>query len=80
MTFELKAITGTSNHVIVQRSGESHAATLVAEVVELSDGYTIYRMDVTGVLGSELDSPESALAYFEHWVLTTHPTLDGVSF
>lgn len=80
MTFELRAISGTPNHLIVQRSGPASVARLVAEIVQLGDGYTIYRMDVTGVLGSALESPAAALEFFEAWVQSTHPTLEGVDF
>lgn len=80
MTFELRAISGTPNHLIVQRSSEVAAALLVAEIVQMSDGFTIYRMDVTGVLGSGFDTPVSALDFFEAWVREADPTLEGVGF
>lgn len=80
MTFELRAISGTPNHLIVQRSGEASAALLVAEIVQMSDGFTIYRMDVTGVLGSGFASPATALTFFEEWVREADPTLEGVGF
>lgn len=78
MVFELRAIGGTANHLIVQRPTPSAPVMLVAEVVEMPEGYTIYRMDVTGVLGDQLPTPEAALEYFERWVTETGPTLEGV--
>ena len=80
MTFELRAISGTPNHLIVQRSAAASAALLVAEIVQMSDGFTIYRMDVTGVLGSGFDSPASALDFFVAWVREANPALEGVGF
>ncbi|CAN5625746.1 hypothetical protein BH10ACT7_BH10ACT7_25780 [soil metagenome] len=80
MTFELRAISGTPNHLIVQRSSTVSAATLVAEIVRMPDGFTIYRMDVTGVLGSGYETPAAALKFFEDWVRDTDPALEGVGF
>jgi hypothetical protein len=79
MTFALRAIAGTQNHLIVQRS-DALPAQLVAEIVLMPDGFTIYRMDVTGVLGSGLASPAAALEYFTDWVRETRPALEGVSY
>lgn len=78
MVFELRSISGTPNHLIVQRTAPSAPAMLVAEIVEMPDGYTIYRMDVTGVLGDHLPTPAAALEYFEDWFRTTKPVLEGV--
>ena len=80
MGFTLRALTGTGNHVVVRRASKSLVAQLVAEIVQMPDGYTIYRMDVTGVLGSGFGSPTEALAFFESWVSETHPSLEGVGF
>ncbi len=78
MAFELRPITGTPNHLIVQRAAPAAPAMLVAEIVEMPDGYTIYRMDVTGVLGDHLPTPAAALDYFEEWFTRTAPALEGI--
>ena len=80
MTFELRAISGTDNHVIVQRATPDAPATLVAEVVRMPNGMTIYRMDVTGVLGEGFAGAEEALEFFTEWVRTTGTNLAGVTF
>lgn len=69
MAFQLKQLSGTSNYVILQQDAAAGFTLLVAEVVQLPDGYAIYRMDVTGVLATELDSPTDALSAFESWVV-----------
>ena len=78
MTFTLRPIAGTPNHLIRQRTPEG-TVVLVAEIVEFPEGYTLYRMDATGVLAAELPSPEKALEFYEAWVRDTNPVIAGVS-
>ena len=78
VTFTLRPISGTPNHIIRLRTPEG-AVVLVAEIVEFPDGYTVYRMDATGVLAAGLESPESALEFYESWVRETNPIIEGVS-
>ena len=78
MTFSIRPISGTANYIIRQRADESSLVSLVAEVVEFPDGYTLYRMDATGQLATGLATPESALAFYEQWVNETHPNIEGI--
>lgn len=78
MTFTLHPIAGTPNYLIRQKAAGGGAVTLVAEIVEYPDGYTLYRMDATGVLAAELPSPDDALALYKQWVTDTNPTIDGI--
>ena len=79
MTFTLHPIAGTANYLIRRRSTENSLVTLVAEVVEFPDGYTLYRMDATGELAAELASPDDALAFYKSWVRDTNPTIEGIA-
>lgn len=78
MTFSLRPIAGTPNH-LVQRKNSDGMTEFLAEVVEYPEGFTIYRMDATGVLATELPDPESALTFYESWVRETNPSITGVT-
>ena len=78
MTFSLHPIAGTPNYLIRQKKGDQSLVTLVAEIVEYPEGYTLYRMDATGELATELASPDDALAFYKAWVLDTNPTIEGI--
>lgn len=78
MTFSLHPIAGTTNYLIRQKKADGGLVTLVAEVVEYPGGYTLYRMDATGVLAADLASPDDALAFYENWVIETNPTIEGI--
>ena len=78
MTFSLHPIAGTPNYLIRQKKADGGLVTLVAEVVEYPEGYTLYRMDATGVLAAELPSPDDALAFYKNWVVETNPTIEGI--
>ena len=67
VTFSLHPIAGTPNFLIRRRSSETSLVTLVAEIVEYPEGYTLYRMDATGELASELANPDDALLFYEAW-------------
>jgi len=79
VTFTLHPIAGTPNYLIRRRSTENSLVTLVAEVVEFPDGYTLYRMDATGELAAELASPDDALEYYKSWVRDTNTTVEGIA-
>ena len=78
MTFSLHPIAGTPNYLIRQKKADEHLVTLVAEVVEYPEGYTLYRMDATGELATELPTPDDALAFYKAWVIETNPTIEGI--
>jgi len=78
VTFSLHPIAGTPNYLIRQKKADEHLVTLVAEVVEYPDGYTLYRMDATGELATELPTPDDALAFYKAWVIETNPTIEGI--
>ena len=78
MTFSLHPIAGTPNYLIRQKKADQSLVTLVAEVVEYPEGYTLYRMDATGVLAHSLASPDDALAFYKTWVIDTNPTIEGI--
>ncbi len=78
MTFSLHPIAGTPNFLIRQKKADQSLVTLVAEVVEYPEGYTLYRMDATGELATELPSPDDALAFYQAWVIETNPTIEGI--
>jgi hypothetical protein len=77
VTFTLRPIAGTANH-LVQRRNSDGLIEFVAEIVRYPEGYTLYRMDATGVLASELSDPESALEFYDRWVRETNPHIQGV--
>ena len=52
--------------------------TLVAEIVEYPEGYTLYRMDATGELASELANPDDALLFYEAWARDTDEIVEGI--
>ncbi|CAN5274980.1 hypothetical protein BH09ACT5_BH09ACT5_12510 [soil metagenome] len=79
MTFTLHPIAGTPNYLIRQKSADQPLVTLVAEVVEYPEGYTLYRMDATGELATELPTPDDALAFYEAWVSETNPVIEGIA-
>ena len=76
-TYSLRPIPGTPNYLI-RHHAEGAPVVLVAEVVEHPEGYTLYRMDATGVLGFGIPDPESALAHYERWVRETGTEVTGV--
>jgi hypothetical protein len=78
VTFSLHPIAGTPNYLIRQKKSDQSLVTLVAEVVEYPEGYTLYRMDATGELASRLASPDAALAFYETWVIETNPVIEGI--
>jgi hypothetical protein len=78
VTFSLHPIAGTPNYLIRQKRSDEHLVTLVAEIVEYPEGYTLYRMDATGELATELPTPDDALAFYQAWVIETNPTLEGI--
>ena len=78
MTFSLHPIAGTPNYLIRQKKADQSLVTLVAEIVEYPEGYTLYRMDATGELATELASPDDALAFYKAWVIDTNPVIEGV--
>lgn len=78
VTFSLHPIAGTPNFLIRQKKADESFVTLVAEVVEYPEGYTLYRMDATGELAAELASPDAALAAYKAWVVETNPTIEGI--
>ena len=78
MQFSIHPITGTENHVIRQRSAGSSSVVLVAEVVKGLTGYSVLRMDATGVLANNLPSPLSALSFYTLWVKDTGPVILGL--
>ena len=78
MTFSLHPIAGTPNYLIRQKKSDQSLVTLVAEVVEYPEGYTLYRMDATGELAMELPTPDDALEYYKAWVIETNPTIEGI--
>ena len=78
VTFTLHPIAGTPNYLIRQKKADEHVVTLVAEVVEYPTGYTLYRMDATGELATELATPDDALAFYKTWVIETNPTIEGI--
>lgn len=78
MTFSLHPIAGTPNYLIRQKKSDEHVVTLVAEVVEYPEGYTLYRMDATGELATELATPDDALAFYTAWVIQTNPVIEGI--
>ena len=78
MTFSLHPIAGTPNYLIRQKKSDQSLVTLVAEVVEYPEGYTLYRMDATGELATELATPDDALAFYKNWVIETNPVIEGI--
>jgi len=78
VTFSLHPIAGTPNFLIRQRKADQSLVTLVAEVVEYPEGYTLYRMDATGELATQLASPDDALAFYKAWVIETNPIIEGI--
>ena len=78
VTFSLHPIAGTPNYLIRQKSSDDHLVTLVAEIVEHPEGYTLYRMDATGELAAQLATPDDALAFYKEWVIETNPIIEGI--
>ena len=78
VTFSLHPIAGTPNYLIRQKKADQSLVTLVAEVVEYPEGYTLYRMDATGELATELPTPDDALAFYKAWVIETNPVIEGI--
>lgn len=78
VTFSLHPIAGTPNFLIRQRKSDQSLVTLVAEVVQYPEGYTLYRMDATGELATELPTPDDALSFYRAWVIETNPTIEGI--
>ena len=78
VTFTLHPIAGTPNYLIRQKKADQSIVTLVAEVVEYPEGYTLYRMDATGLLAAELATPDEALAFYKAWVFETKATIEGI--
>ena len=52
--------------------------TLVAEIVEYPEGYTLYRMDATGELATALANPDDALLFYEAWARDTDEVIEGI--
>ncbi len=77
MLYTLHELSGTSTHVISQRASRKHAAALVAEIVTNPDGrgYTLLRIDETGVLADRLPSPLSAYCFYVLWARYLNPTI-----
>ena len=78
MRYTIHPIAGTESHVIRQRDASSATVVLVAEVVGGVNGYSLLRMDATGVLAEHLPSPLSALNFYILWVKNTGPTIFGL--
>ena len=78
VTFSLHPIAGTPNFLIRRRSAETSLVTLVAEIVEYPEGYTLYRMDATGELASALANPDDALLFYEAWARDTDEIVEGI--
>lgn len=78
MRYSIHPLAGTENHVIRQRTAGSASVVLVAEVVKGLEGYSVLRMDATGVLANHLPSPLSALNFYILWVKNTGPTIFGL--
>ena len=78
MTFTLHPIAGTPNYLIRQKKADEHVVTLVAEIVEYPEGYTLYRMDATGELASALANPDDALLFYEAWARDTDEIVEGI--
>ena len=78
MRYSIHPIAGTENHVIRQRTAGSASVVLVAEVVKGLNGYSVLRMDATGVLANNLPSPLSALSFYTLWVKDTGPVILGL--
>ena len=78
MRYSIHPIAGTENHVIRQRAAGAASVVLVAEVVRGETGYSLLRMDATGVLAHNLPSPLSALNFYILWVKNTGPTILGL--
>ncbi|MBX3098264.1 MAG: hypothetical protein KF761_01670 [Salinibacterium sp.] len=79
MMFSLHPISGTPNYLIRQKRRDQPGVTLVAEVVEYPEGYTLYRMDATGVLAAQLATPDEALSFYKDWVKDTNQTIVGIA-
>ena len=78
MLYTIHPLAGTESHVIRQRDAGSATVVLVAEVVKTPGGYSVLRMDATGVLAENLPSPQSALSFYILWVRYTGPTIFGL--
>ena len=78
VTFSLHPIAGTPNFLIRRRSSEHSLVTLVAEIVEYPEGYTLYRMDATGELATALANPDDALLFYEAWARDTDEVIEGI--
>ena len=78
MTFTLHPIAGTPNYLIRQKKADGGLVTLVAEVVEYPEGYTLYRMDATGELATALANPDDALLFYEAWARDTDEVIAGI--
>ena len=76
MLYTLHELSGTSTHVISQRASRKDVAALVAEiVVGMDGGFTLLRMDETGVLADRLPSALSAYSFYVLWTRYLNPTI-----
>ena len=77
MFYALLGISGTTTHVISVRPSPKAPAELVAEIVASADGhgFTLLRMDETGVLADRLPSALSAYAFYVLWARYLSPTI-----
>ena len=80
MLYSLHQLPDTTVFVISGRESVKAPAMLVAEVVTSLDGigFTLLRMDATGVLAENLPSPLSAWSFYLLWVRYCGPTITGV--
>lgn len=75
MFYALLEISGTTTHVISVRAAPKAPAELVAEIVTGDGGYTLLRMDETGVLADGLPSALSAYCFYVLWARYLNPTI-----
>ena len=76
MFYTLHELPGTTTHVISQRASRKDVAALVAEIVTSPrGGFTLLRMDETGVLADGLPSALSAYSFYVLWARYLNPTI-----
>jgi len=74
MLYTLHELPGTGMHVISQRASRKDVAALVAEIVASpGGGFTLLRMDETGVIADRLPSVLSAYSFYVLWSRYLNP-------